>query len=91
MWGWDGCWDMGLFWGVGRCPLTCCPPSEAAPYLPAEEKSPLFSIQREGIEDNGVLYRVNRSVMGARGLRGSDHHAGTGCGPRAAGPRAGGA
>ncbi|XP_054051659.1 general transcription factor 3C polypeptide 2 isoform X3 [Rissa tridactyla] len=34
--------------------------SEAAPYLPAEEKSPLFSIQREGIEDDGVLYRVNR-------------------------------
>ncbi|NWH67928.1 TF3C2 factor, partial [Geococcyx californianus] len=34
--------------------------SEAALYLPAEEKSPLFSIQREGIEDTGVLYRVNR-------------------------------
>ncbi|NXR04815.1 TF3C2 factor, partial [Sagittarius serpentarius] len=34
--------------------------SEAAPYLPAEEKSPLFAIQREGIEDDGVLYRVNR-------------------------------
>ncbi|KAK2511970.1 Gtf3c2 [Columba guinea] len=39
---------------------TCLSDSEAAPYLPAEEKSPLFSIQREGIEDNGVLYRVNR-------------------------------
>lgn len=24
--------------------------------------SPFFSIQREGIEDDGVLYRVNRSV-----------------------------
>ncbi|NXN29249.1 TF3C2 factor, partial [Nycticryphes semicollaris] len=36
------------------------PLSEAAPYLPAEEKSPLFSIQREGIDDDGVLYRVNR-------------------------------
>ncbi|KAM6123206.1 LOW QUALITY PROTEIN: general transcription factor 3C polypeptide 2 [Pterocles gutturalis] len=34
--------------------------SDAAPYLPAEEMSPLFSIQREGIEDDGVLYRVNR-------------------------------
>ncbi|XP_030324673.1 general transcription factor 3C polypeptide 2 [Calypte anna] len=34
--------------------------SEAAPYLPAEEKSPLFSIQREGIKDDGALYRVNR-------------------------------
>ncbi|XP_033916910.1 general transcription factor 3C polypeptide 2 isoform X1 [Melopsittacus undulatus] len=39
---------------------TCLSESEAAPYLPAEEKSPFFSIQREGIEDNGVLYRVNR-------------------------------
>uniref|UniRef100_A0A8C3KH28 General transcription factor 3C polypeptide 2 n=1 Tax=Calidris pygmaea TaxID=425635 RepID=A0A8C3KH28_9CHAR len=39
---------------------TCLSESEAAPYLPAEEKSPLFSIQREGIEDDGVLYRVNR-------------------------------
>ncbi|KAM6280089.1 general transcription factor 3C polypeptide 2 isoform 4-T4 [Porphyrio hochstetteri] len=38
---------------------TCLSESEAAPYLPAEEKSPLFSIQREGIEDDGVLYRVN--------------------------------
>ncbi|KAM9273660.1 LOW QUALITY PROTEIN: general transcription factor 3C polypeptide 2 [Cariama cristata] len=39
---------------------TCLSESEAAPYLPAEKKSPLFSIQREGIEDNGVLYRINR-------------------------------
>ncbi|KAM9617176.1 general transcription factor 3C polypeptide 2 isoform 1-T1 [Morphnus guianensis] len=39
---------------------TCLSESEAALYLPAEEKSPLFSIQREGIEDDGVLYRVNR-------------------------------
>ncbi|NXY88741.1 TF3C2 factor, partial [Alcedo cyanopectus] len=39
---------------------TCLSESEAAPYLPAEEKSPLFSIQREGIDDNGALYRVNR-------------------------------
>ncbi|PKU29352.1 general transcription factor 3c polypeptide 2 [Limosa lapponica baueri] len=44
---------------VEKCSsLTCS--LEAAPYLPAEEKSPLFSIQREGIEDDGVLYRVNR-------------------------------
>ncbi|XP_010000076.1 PREDICTED: general transcription factor 3C polypeptide 2 [Chaetura pelagica] len=39
---------------------TCLSESEAAPYLPAEEKSPLFSIQREGIKDDGILYRVNR-------------------------------
>ncbi|NXX76021.1 TF3C2 factor, partial [Urocolius indicus] len=39
---------------------TCLSESEAAPYLPAEEKSPFFSIQREGIEDNSALYRVNR-------------------------------
>uniref|UniRef100_A0A8B9EBN1 General transcription factor 3C polypeptide 2 n=1 Tax=Anser cygnoides TaxID=8845 RepID=A0A8B9EBN1_ANSCY len=39
---------------------TCLSESEAAPYLPAEEKSPLFAIQREGIEDNGALYRLNR-------------------------------
>ncbi|NXK57186.1 TF3C2 factor, partial [Chauna torquata] len=39
---------------------TCLSESEAAPYLPAEEKSPLFTIQREGIEDNGALYRLNR-------------------------------
>ncbi|XP_051471130.1 general transcription factor 3C polypeptide 2 isoform X3 [Apus apus] len=44
---------------VEKCSsLTCS--LEAAPYLPAEEKSPLFSIQREGIKDDGVLYRVNR-------------------------------
>ncbi|XP_030345172.1 general transcription factor 3C polypeptide 2 isoform X2 [Strigops habroptila] len=41
---------------------TCLSESEAAPYLPAEEKSPFFSIQREGIEDDGVLYRVNSSA-----------------------------
>lgn len=53
--GWDGC----------RHPLTLlCFPSEAAPYLPVEEKSPLFTIQREGIEDNGALYRLNRLVEG---------------------------
>lgn len=39
---------------------TCLSESEAAPYLPVEEKSPLFTIQREGIEDNGALYRLNR-------------------------------
>ncbi|XP_031959964.1 general transcription factor 3C polypeptide 2 isoform X3 [Corvus kubaryi] len=38
----------------------CLSDSEAAPYLPAEEKSPLFSIQREGIKDDGALYRLNR-------------------------------
>ncbi|NXX99617.1 TF3C2 factor, partial [Centropus bengalensis] len=48
---------------------TCLSDSEAAPYLPAEEKSPLFSIQREGIADTGNLYRVNRSVMGTRERR----------------------
>ncbi|NWX17245.1 TF3C2 factor, partial [Aegotheles bennettii] len=55
-----GCWGSVLCKGWGH-PLTfLCLPSEAALYLPAEEKSPLFSIQREGIEDDGVLYRVNR-------------------------------
>ncbi|XP_041261192.1 general transcription factor 3C polypeptide 2 isoform X3 [Onychostruthus taczanowskii] len=39
---------------------TCLSDSEAAPYLPAEEKSPLFSVQREGIQDDGALYRLNR-------------------------------
>ncbi|NXG24773.1 TF3C2 factor, partial [Grallaria varia] len=39
---------------------TCLSDSEAALYLPAEEKSPCFSIQREGLEDDGVLYRINR-------------------------------
>uniref|UniRef100_A0A8C3I487 General transcription factor 3C polypeptide 2 n=1 Tax=Chrysemys picta bellii TaxID=8478 RepID=A0A8C3I487_CHRPI len=34
--------------------------SECAQYLPGEMKSPLFSIQREGIEEDGVLYRINR-------------------------------
>ncbi|XP_064002552.1 general transcription factor 3C polypeptide 2 isoform X1 [Pogoniulus pusillus] len=38
----------------------CLSESEAAPYMPTEEKSPLFSIQREGIDDDGVLYRLNR-------------------------------
>lgn len=42
-------------------------PSEAAPYLPVEEKSPLFCVQREGLEDGGALYRLNRSV-GDRGV-----------------------
>ncbi|XP_064364230.1 general transcription factor 3C polypeptide 2 isoform X2 [Dromaius novaehollandiae] len=39
---------------------TCLSDSEAAPYLPAEEQSPLFLIQREGIEEDGALYRINR-------------------------------
>ncbi|NWH71626.1 TF3C2 factor, partial [Piaya cayana] len=39
---------------------TCLSESEAALYLPTEEKSPLFSIQREGLEDTNILYRVNR-------------------------------
>uniref|UniRef100_A0A8B9QLB9 General transcription factor 3C polypeptide 2 n=1 Tax=Apteryx owenii TaxID=8824 RepID=A0A8B9QLB9_APTOW len=39
---------------------TCLSESEAAPYLPAEEKSPLFLIHREGIEEDGALYRINR-------------------------------
>ncbi|NXA57457.1 TF3C2 factor, partial [Nothocercus julius] len=34
--------------------------SEAAPYLPTEEKSPLFLIQREGIEEDSALHRINR-------------------------------
>uniref|UniRef100_A0A8C8SLN1 General transcription factor 3C polypeptide 2 n=1 Tax=Pelusios castaneus TaxID=367368 RepID=A0A8C8SLN1_9SAUR len=34
--------------------------SECAQYLPEEVKSPLFSIQREGIEEDSVLYRINR-------------------------------
>ncbi|XP_021057439.1 general transcription factor 3C polypeptide 2 isoform X1 [Mus pahari] len=33
---------------------------EAAPYLPQEEKSPLFSVQREGIPEDGTIYRINR-------------------------------
>ncbi|KAL2773719.1 general transcription factor 3C polypeptide 2 isoform f [Daubentonia madagascariensis] len=33
---------------------------EAAPYLPQEEKSPLFSVQREGLPEDGTLYRINR-------------------------------
>uniref|UniRef100_A0A8D2K7I8 General transcription factor 3C polypeptide 2 n=1 Tax=Theropithecus gelada TaxID=9565 RepID=A0A8D2K7I8_THEGE len=32
---------------------------EAAPYLPQEEKSPLFSVQREGLPEDGTLYRIN--------------------------------
>ncbi|XP_025904926.1 general transcription factor 3C polypeptide 2, partial [Nothoprocta perdicaria] len=39
---------------------TCLSESEAAPYLPVEEKSPLFLIQREGIEEDGALSRINR-------------------------------
>uniref|UniRef100_A0A3Q2I4C6 General transcription factor 3C polypeptide 2 n=1 Tax=Equus caballus TaxID=9796 RepID=A0A3Q2I4C6_HORSE len=34
---------------------------EAAPYLPQEEKSPLFSVQREGLPEDGTLYRINRA------------------------------
>uniref|UniRef100_A0A8D2IZ52 General transcription factor 3C polypeptide 2 n=1 Tax=Varanus komodoensis TaxID=61221 RepID=A0A8D2IZ52_VARKO len=35
--------------------------SQAEKYLPAETKSPLFSIQREGLEEDcGALYRINR-------------------------------
>lgn len=42
--------------------------SEADDYLPAETKSPLFSIQREGLrEDSRVLYRINRYVYGVWG------------------------
>ncbi|XP_007532631.2 general transcription factor 3C polypeptide 2 [Erinaceus europaeus] len=33
---------------------------EVAPYLPQEEKSPLFSVQREGLPEDGTLYRINR-------------------------------
>ncbi|KAM6221615.1 LOW QUALITY PROTEIN: general transcription factor 3C polypeptide 2 [Rhynchocyon petersi] len=33
---------------------------EAAPYLPQEEKSPLFSVQREGLPEDGTLFRINR-------------------------------
>ncbi|XP_065747193.1 general transcription factor 3C polypeptide 2 isoform X4 [Phocoena phocoena] len=32
---------------------------EAAHYLPQEEKSPLFSVQREGLPEDGTLYRIN--------------------------------
>ncbi|XP_077186150.1 general transcription factor 3C polypeptide 2 isoform X2 [Paroedura picta] len=35
--------------------------SELNDYLPAETKSPLFSIKREGLqEDSSILYRINR-------------------------------
>uniref|UniRef100_A0A8D0GHC9 General transcription factor 3C polypeptide 2 n=1 Tax=Sphenodon punctatus TaxID=8508 RepID=A0A8D0GHC9_SPHPU len=34
--------------------------SEAAQYLPKETKSPLFSIQREGLQEDCVRYRINR-------------------------------
>ncbi|XP_060107240.1 general transcription factor 3C polypeptide 2 isoform X2 [Heteronotia binoei] len=35
--------------------------SEVNEYLPAETKSPLFSIKREGLqEDSSILYRINR-------------------------------
>lgn len=59
--GW--CWGTGLCWGDWEISSHLCLHSEAAPYLPAEEKSPLFSIQREGIKDDGALYRLNRCVM----------------------------
>ncbi|XP_067559516.1 general transcription factor 3C polypeptide 2 isoform X3 [Pseudorca crassidens] len=36
------------------------PELEAAHYLPQEEKSPLFSVQREGLPEDGTLYRINR-------------------------------
>nr|XP_008511223.1 PREDICTED: general transcription factor 3C polypeptide 2 isoform X2 [Equus przewalskii] len=36
---------------------------EAAPYLPQEEKSPLFSVQREGLPEDGTLYRINSPDM----------------------------
>nr|XP_008122480.1 PREDICTED: general transcription factor 3C polypeptide 2 [Anolis carolinensis] len=40
---------------------ACLSESEAEEYLPRETKSPLFSIRREGLqEDSSVLYRVNR-------------------------------
>ncbi|XP_028928174.1 general transcription factor 3C polypeptide 2 isoform X2 [Ornithorhynchus anatinus] len=34
--------------------------TEAAPYLPRELKSPLFSVQREGLPEDEALYRINR-------------------------------
>ncbi|XP_048371687.1 general transcription factor 3C polypeptide 2 isoform X1 [Sphaerodactylus townsendi] len=35
--------------------------SEMSEYLPGETKSPLFSIKREGLqEDSSILYRINR-------------------------------
>lgn len=67
-------WRLGSCWGTGLCWVDWVRGgessshlylhSEAAPYLPAEEKSPLFSVQREGIKDDGALYRLNRCVMG---------------------------
>nr|XP_060610786.1 general transcription factor 3C polypeptide 2 isoform X2 [Anolis sagrei ordinatus] len=40
---------------------ACLSEREAEEYLPREAKSPLFSIQREGLqEESSVLYRVNR-------------------------------
>lgn len=63
--GWHGA-GAGLGWlgEGGEISSHLCLHSEAAPYLPAEERSPLFSIQREGIKDDGALYRLNRCVMG---------------------------
>ncbi|XP_068928172.1 general transcription factor 3C polypeptide 2 [Petaurus breviceps papuanus] len=34
--------------------------SEAASYLPQELRSPLFSVQREGLPEDSTLYRINR-------------------------------
>nr|XP_014425474.1 general transcription factor 3C polypeptide 2 isoform X3 [Pelodiscus sinensis] len=47
-------------WLPSMCKWTFLSESECAQYLPGEMKSPLFSIQREGIEEDGVLYRINR-------------------------------
>ncbi|KAJ6661282.1 hypothetical protein lerEdw1_015419, partial [Lerista edwardsae] len=33
---------------------------EAGDYLPGETKSPLFSIKREGLQEDSTLYRINR-------------------------------
>lgn len=59
------CWGDWLRAGEASSPSShLCLHSEAALYLPAEEQSPLFSIQREGIKDDGALFRLNRCVMG---------------------------
>ncbi|XP_063155749.1 general transcription factor 3C polypeptide 2 isoform X2 [Candoia aspera] len=34
--------------------------SEAEKFLPAETKSPLFSIKREGLQENNVFYQIKR-------------------------------
>lgn len=65
--GWDGAGAQGSaggLWVKGGEVSHLSPHSEAAPYLPAEEQSPLFSIQREGIKEDGALYRLNRCVTG---------------------------